>query len=319
MPLVKSSYKPPFWMRNGHIATIIPSTFRKVEGVQYSRERIDTPDDDFLDLDWINNGNDSLVIISHGLEGSSNRPYMLGMAKYMSENKLDVLAWNCRSCSGEINRQARFYHHGATEDLETVIDHVLKTSDYQSIVLVGFSMGGSLTIKYLGESDSRPDVVKAGIAFSIPVSLKSSVDQLTNSKTGFYKRRFLRKLEEKVKLKAETYPGLVEYNGFDDIKEFEDFDNKYTAPIHGFKDAHDFYKRASAGNFLPQVSVPLLICNAVNDPFLGEPCYPYDLCERTENLYLETPKYGGHVGFQLPKGVYNYMEKRALKFVKEKV
>ncbi|QSE96615.1 YheT family hydrolase [Fulvivirga lutea] len=317
MPLVKSSYKPPFWMRNGHIATIVPSTFRKVEGVTYSRERIDTPDDDFLDLDWIKRGNDQLVIISHGLEGSSNRPYMLGMAKYMSENGVDVLAWNCRSCSGEINRQARFYHHGATDDLETVVNHVLCQLNYKSIVLIGFSMGGSLTIKYLGENDSRPKEVKGGIAFSIPVSLKSSVDQLTHSKTGFYKKRFLRKLEEKVKLKAETYPGLIEYDGFKDIKEFEDFDNKYTAPIHGFKDAQDFYKRASAGNYLPQVSVPLLICNAVNDPFLGEPCYPYGLCELSENLYLETPKYGGHVGFQLPNADYNYMEKRALEFIKE--
>ncbi len=317
MPIVKSNYKPPFWLRNGHLATIIPSSFRKVEGVQYQRERILTEDDDFLDLDWIKNDHNQLVIISHGLEGSSHRPYVLGMAKYMSKNSFDVLAWNCRSCSGEINKQARFYHHGATDDLETVVNHALSIFDYQRIVLIGFSMGGSLTIKYLGERDDRPEVIKAGITFSIPVSLKSSVDELTYSKTSFYKKRFLRKLEEKVKRKAETYPGLVEYNGFEDIKEFEDFDNKYTAPIHGFIDAQDFYNKASAGNFLHQVSVPLLICNAVNDPFLGEPCYPYDLCQTSENIYLETPKFGGHVGFQLPNSEINYMEKRALEFISE--
>lgn len=319
MPLVTSNYKPPFWLKNGHLATIIPSTFRRVEGVIYLRERIYTPDDDFLDLDWIKKGNNQLIIISHGLEGSSDRPYMLGMAKYMSQNSWDVLAWNCRSCGGEINRQARFYHHGATYDLETVINHVMSTSSYKSIVLLGFSMGGSLTIKYLGESADRPKEIKAGLTYSIPVSLKSSVDQLTHSKTGFYKRRFLRKLEQKIKLKAETYPGLVEYNGFEDIKEFEDFDNKYTAPIHGFEDAEDFYKKASAGNFIANVKVPLFVCNAVNDPFLGEPCYPYELAENHQYIHLETPKYAGHVGFSLPKSEFNYMEKRALKFIKDMI
>ena len=318
MPLVKSNYKSPFWLRNPHLATIIPSTFRKVEGVNYERERIRTSDDDFLDLDWIRNNSKRLVLISHGLEGSSDRPYILGMAKYMSMNRFDVLAWNCRSCSGEINKQARFYHHGATDDLETVIDHVLQTNDYDSIVLVGFSMGGSLTIKYLGEKEDRPSIIKVGVAFSIPVSLKSSVDMLTYSKTGFYKKRFLRKLEEKVKTKAATYPGLIEYDGFDDIKEFEDFDNRYTAPLHGFKDAEDFYQKASAGNFIAQVSRPLLVCNAINDPFLGEPCYPYDMAIDHKFIHLETPKYGGHVGFSMRNSEFNYMEKRALEFIEEK-
>lgn len=318
MPLVNSTYKSPFFLRNGHLATIIPSTYRKVAGVTYERERIYTPDDDFLDLDWLNNNSNQLVIISHGLEGSSERPYAKGMAKQFYNAGWDALAWNCRGCSGEINRQARFYHHGTSDDLETVVNHAISKNKYKTILLVGFSMGGSLTIKYLGEKQSNlPNEVKAGVAFSIPVSLKSSVDMLTQSKTGFYKKRFLKKLVEKIKLKAEKYPGLIEYHGFEHIKEFEHFDNEFTAPIHGFKDAQDFYERASAHNHIATVTKPLLICNALNDPFLGEPCYPFDLAEKSNCIYLETPKHGGHVGFSLPESEINYMEKRALEFISE--
>lgn len=306
-------------MRNGHVATIYPSTFRKVEGVTYARERIDTPDDDFLDLDWSKGtDNKNLVIVSHGLEGSSERPYVLGMVKYFRSRNWDALAWNCRSCSGEINRTARFYHHGATDDLQTVIDHVNKIKHYDQIWLVGFSMGGSLSIKYLGEQGSGvPSNVRGGVAFSIPVSLRSSVEMLTNGRVKFYEKRFLKKLEDKVKTKAATYPDLITYNGFDHINSFSDFDNAYTAPLHGFKDADDFYDTVAAGKYMEGSNRPILICNAINDPFLGDACYPYDVCEKSELLYLETPHYGGHVGFSLPQKEHNYMEQRAWEFIQD--
>jgi predicted alpha/beta-fold hydrolase len=316
MPLISSNYRAPFWLRNGHLATIIPSTFRQVEGVSYSRERITTPDNDFLDLDWLKSDSDKLVVISHGLEGSSDRPYVMGMTKYFSENKWDALAWNCRSCSGEINRSARFYHHGATDDLETVIDHALCVKDYSEIVLVGFSMGGSLSLKYIGERGlSIKKSIKAGITFSIPVNLKSSVDQLAKPSNNFYRKRFLKKLEAKVKEKSLKYPELISYEGFENIQYFPDFDNKYTAPIHGFKDAEDFYELASAGKYMENSKVPILICNALNDPFLPDQCYPFDICKNHKYLHLETPKHGGHVGFSLTNGDFNYMELRALQFV----
>lgn len=318
MPLIESKYKPPFFLRNGHLATIIPSTFRKVEGVEYQRERIITEDNDFIDIDWLKNDSDKLVVISHGLEGSSERPYVKGMAKYFFQNGWDVLAWNCRSCSGEINKTPRFYHHGATDDLDTVIGHALKTRDYKAVALVGFSMGGSLTTKYIGEQAGElSDKIIGGVAFSIPVSLKSSVDALSSSSVKFYQKRFLRKLEVKIKAKAERYPELVEYNGFENIKSFIDFDNQYTAPIHGFKDAFDFYEKASAGKYMQQTQRPVLICNALNDPFLGEACYPYEVCKTSEFLFLETPEHGGHVGFTLPNSEVNYMEVRALEFLEK--
>ena len=319
MPIVESTYKAPMWYRSGHLSTVIPSTFRKVDHVSYQRERIDTPDGDFLDLDWLRQESSSLVIITHGLEGSSQRPYVRGMAKFFHKNGWDALAWNCRGCSGEINRNARLYHHGATRDLKTVVDHAIATGQYEDIWLIGFSMGGSLSIKYLGEhGEDVPAQVKGGIAYSIPVKLRSSVDELSKPNHGFYVRRFLRKLGTKMKQKAEQYPEIVNVENYDrDVKTFRDFDNRYTAPLHGFKDAEDFYEKVSAGNFMINTARPILICNAINDPFLGKECYPYDICKAHPLVHLETPKHGGHVGFPLYSHDESYMEKRALEFIGE--
>ena len=319
MPLVNSPYKPPFYLKNGHLATILPSSFRKVSNVAYERERIHTSDGDFLDLDWsISNDVDKLVVISHGLEGSSYRPYVMGMAKYFLQNGWSALAWNCRSCSGEINRVPRFYHHGATEDLSTVVDHIIAQKKYQTIVLVGFSMGGSMTLKYIGERRNYEEI-KAACAFSVPVDLKSSVDQLAKKENRFYRKRFLKKLAVKIKLKAEKFPDLIDSNGIDEIAYFPEFDNKYTAPLHGFKSAEDFYDKASSKHHLNDIKVPTLLVNALNDPFLPSPCYPVELCDKHPTLFLETPKFGGHVGFSLYGEEYSYMDQRAFNFVQSYV
>ena len=159
MPLIeKSSYNlHRFYIKNGHFETIIPSIFGQVRGINYERERIPTPDDDFLDLDWLKAKNEKLIILSHGLEGNSGRYYVMSMAKYFHHKGWDVLAWNYRSCSGEMNRALRLYHHGVTDDFDVVIQHALKTPQYQKIALAGFSMGGSTTLKYLGEKGSELD------------------------------------------------------------------------------------------------------------------------------------------------------------------
>ena len=152
MPLIEnSSYKKPFYYWNGHWETIIPSMFRKIEGVAYQRERLELNDGDFVDLDCLKQDSSKLVIITHGLEGNSDRHYAKGMAKHFFQNGWDAIAWNCRGCSGDINRLPRFYHHGATEDLAAVVQHALDSNRYKTIVLIGFSMGGSMTLKYLGE------------------------------------------------------------------------------------------------------------------------------------------------------------------------
>ena len=170
----KSDYQAPFWLINGHFQSIFPSVFRKVKGIQYQRERIQTPDDDFLDLDWsVINQNNKLVILSHGLEGDASRQYMTGMVKIFNEAGYDCLAWNFRSCSGEMNLTTRFYHSGATDDLDLVIKHA-NSKGYDHINLIGFSLGGNLTLKYLGEQQrNKPIEVKKAVVFSVPMHLRS--------------------------------------------------------------------------------------------------------------------------------------------------
>jgi len=314
MPLIPTShYQPPFHLFNRHLETIIPSIFRKVSAL-YQRERIELTDGDFLDLDWLSKGRNKLVIVSHGLEGNSDRHYAKGMAAYFFERGWDSIAWNCRGCSGEMNRLPRFYHHGATEDLAAVVDHAIQKK-YSHIVLVGFSMGGSMTLKYLGERKDRiADAIKSAIVFSVPCDLGSSARELEKSNNKFYLNRFLKKLGAKMLTKSSMFPNQISIKGFEKIKSFREFDNRYTAPLHGFSDADDFYSRASCGPYLSTIQNPVLIINALNDPFLPEACYPYELAKNHDFIYLETPARGGHVGFSLPTQTENWMELRAFEF-----
>ena len=316
MPIVKSStYKAPWWSRNGHVATIIPSLFKKVEGVNYSRERIDTPDDDFMDLDWLRSGNENLLLLAHGLEGSADRHYMKSPAKFFHAKGWDAVAWNSRTCSGEMNRVKRLYHHGATDDLETVVNYINTHYSYKRIVLAGFSMGGSLILKYLGEREPNlPENIDRAVTFSVPCHIKSSALELSKSSNRFYRRRFLSKLKEKIRLKAERFPDEIDVTDIDKIDHFPDFEERYTAPLHGFKNADDFYGKVSAHQFLETIPVKTLIVNAINDPFFPEACYPVAIVEKLKNVYLEMPKHGGHVGFSL-KGGKSWMDQRIWEFV----
>ncbi len=316
--IVESTYRSPKLLFNGHVETIYPSMFRKIHGVSYQRERLDLPDGDFVDLDWLpteSGARERLVIISHGLEGSSDRHYSKGMAKYFQQRGWDALAWNCRSCSGEINRLPRFYHHGDTADLHQIITHAA-TRGYQQIALVGFSMGGSFSLKYLGERGSTIDSrIVGGVGFSVPCHLESSARELDQPNRSFYRNRFLKKLGKKIKQKETLFPGKISHQGYDLIKTFEQFDNRYTAPLHGFENALDFYQKSSCLPYLTKISVPTLLVNAANDPFLPEPCYPRDMLRDHPVVHFEVPARGGHVGFSFSGKEENYMEIRAFEFL----
>ena len=315
MPIIPSTYKAPFYLFNGHAETIVPSIFRKIKDANYERERLELSDGDFLDLDWIKTSSDKLVIISHGLEGNSERHYSKGMAKYFAKNGWDALAWNCRSCSGEMNRLPRFYHHGDALDLKAVIDYAI-SKNYKTISLIGFSMGGSMTLTYLGQFASHlPSEVKSAVTFSVPCDLVSSVKELNKPSKSFYRERFLKKLEKKILSKSKIFPDVIQYRDFKDVTSFEVFDNCYTAPLHGFENALDFYVKASCQNHLAAITIPTLLVNAANDPFLTGSCYPTELASKHPYLYLEIPSRGGHTGFSLFNSDVNWMEKRALEFV----
>ncbi|MEO5603142.1 MAG: alpha/beta fold hydrolase, partial [Cyclobacteriaceae bacterium] len=199
-----AEYLPPFFLFTSHLETIYPALLRRVAIIPYTRERIQTPDDDFLDLDWLMKDSDKVVIISHGLEGNSERPYIKGMAKALHDQGFDVVAWNFRGCSNEMNRQLRFYHSGATDDLETVIQHITRHKNYKKIFLVGFSLGGNLTLKYLGE---RPvgALIKKAVVFSVPMDLKSSCEKISTPGNRIYSSRFLKSLKKKVIQKSKIH------------------------------------------------------------------------------------------------------------------
>jgi predicted alpha/beta-fold hydrolase len=212
MPLVATSrYRPPFYLFNGHLQTIIPSVLRSVPEVHYQRERVETKDGDFLDLDWSclpSPEVDTLAIVSHGLEGDASRPYVRGMVRALNKAGVDALAWNYRSCSGEMNRLLRTYHLGDTEDLDFVVRYALGTGRYRRIYLTGFSAGGNVTLKYLGENPERvPKQVQRAAVFSVPTDLKSSSHQISRPENRIYLNRFLKSLRTKIRRKAELLPG----------------------------------------------------------------------------------------------------------------
>lgn len=316
MPLVDSNYKgPPFFYLNGHFETVIPSVTRNFKDVVYERERIDTPDDDFLNLDWIRNDNKKLIVISHGLEGGSDRHYVKGMAKLFRDNGWDVLAWNNRSCNGEMNRQRILYHHAASYDVRSVVDHALKSYAYEEVCIAGFSLGGGQTLRYLGEEQEfgLPNQVKKGVVISVPCSLPESVDTLSLKGNRIYEKRFLRKLKAKIAAKATQYSD-IDISGLEDITTLEAFDEKYSAPLHGFKSRADFYVYCNPFPYISRITRDIMILNAVNDPLLIGNCYPYELAKGMSNLYLETPERGGHVGFAVTGQEFTYAERRTLEF-----
>ncbi|WP_417198163.1 YheT family hydrolase, partial [Bizionia sp.] len=210
----------------------------------------------------------------------------------------------------------RSYHSGATEDLEVVVQHVLSKGQYDEIYIKGISLGANMVLKYVGEGRELPAELKSVIAVSTPCDLKGSCGELLSLKNKHYAIRFLAHLKAKLKPKLEQFPNDLSLADFNAIKTLKDFDDIYTSKAHGFKNAIDYYEKASCLQFLPNIKVPTLIINALNDSFLSPECYPVKEAKQNSNLFLEMPKYGGHVGFVDKKNIY-YNEKRALAFVRD--
>ncbi|MBL1271625.1 MAG: alpha/beta fold hydrolase [Oceanospirillales bacterium] len=309
-------YRPPPWLRSGHVQSVWPVLFRKVQVADPVTEVLPTADNDELHLDWHRQGSSRLAIVSHGLEGHSRRPYVLGLTKALLAQGWDVLAWNFRSCGGVMNLQPRFYHSGATEDLRQVVDHGLEQG-YQTVFLSGFSMGGNLTLLYLGEQGERVDSRICGaVAYSVPCDLAGSADMLALRSRKIYMQRFLKDLRVKMDEKARKFPGLIDVSGFDSIQSFHEFDDRYTAPLHGFADATEYWAQCSALSRLKDVRVPALMVNAADDPFLSAKCFPESPTVLGAHVRLDAPKWGGHVGFvEHGRGGYYWSERRALAFL----
>lgn len=320
MPIInQSSYKPHFYFRNAHVNTILPALLRKVDDVEYKRQRIDTPDNDFIDLDFSCVGSSTIVVAVHGLESNTQRAYIKGVVKIVNQQGWDAVALNLRSCSGEPNLTYGSYHSGKTDDLDTAIHYIYER--YNSILLIGFSLGGNIVLKYVGEkSDALLPKIKAAIGISTPCCLAGSSVELAKLKNFVYQQNFIRTLKQKAIYKQKRFFNSKAYlYKLKKIRTFYDLDSLYTAPAHGFKDANDYWEKCSSKQFLPYVAIPTLIINAADDPFLSESCYPYTEAEQNANVFLEVPCFGGHMGFahsfHLSQTLWH--EKRIVKFFKQ--
>jgi len=316
MPIQDSTYKVPYFFKNGFVSTVYSGLIRSVNGISQERERMTLSDGDFLDLDWSYSKEKSkkLIILLHGLEGNGQRPYITGTAKWFNENNIDAVAVNFRGCSGETNLKYRSYHSGETKDLDDLIDYILKTKYYSDIYIKGISLGGNVTLKYLGERENVPSQIKATIAVSVPCSLYGSCLELHKFKNVLFHENFKRFLVHRLKIKQVQFPEIISISEINSIKTLKDFDDVYTSKAHGFKDALDYYEKSSSLQFLKNIKIPTLIINALNDSFLSHDCYPVKDAKNNPNLYLEMPKHGGHVGFVDKKNIY-YNESKALDFI----
>ena len=318
MPVVDSSFQPPARFANGHLQTILGATVPRRVNAAFTRERLELDDGDFLDLDWARCGLTRLAILSHGLEGCSTQPYIRGLASSLQEAGWDVLAWNFRGCSGVPNRLPRAYHSGETRDFGAVIAHA--APGYAELALIGFSLGGNITLKYLGEAPPHAAIVAAA-AISTPVDLAAGARWLDREpRNRLYLRRFIKSLVAKIEEKARQFPEHLDAACARRIRTFEEFDNRFTAPLHGFRDATDYWSRASARQFLAGIRVPTLLLNARNDPFLTPECFPFHEAAENSAFFLEAPESGGHMGFHdFAQGRQPWSERRVVEFLEQMI
>lgn len=313
-------YRPPWIFRNGHISTAYVGLFRQ-RGPEpsFNRERLTTPDGDFIDVDIMRRGYSKAILLLHGLEGDSRRPYMVRMANRLLAENWDVIALNFRGCSGEPNQLLQSYHSGETGDLRFLVHWLESTGMYDQLAMAGFSLGGNVVLKYMGEEGSHlSSIITGGVTFSVPIHLSSSSRQLDRGINRIYVKRFLQTLVPKALSKMSRFDHDLDEQAIRRSGTFAEFDEAFTAPVNGFIGAFDYWEHASSLPWLDRIHCPVLLVNAQDDPFLGSECYPYHLQQNHEFLCFESPKFGGHVGFPGadPNGFY-WSEHRAAHFLNQ--
>ena len=272
---------------------------RRRKPVGIKRERVTTPDDDFLDLDFHGDFTDpkTIVLLQHGLEGSALRGYALNTYHELDKHGIAAVGLNFRSCSGELNKAKRLYHSGETEDTRFVVDLLHKRYPRAAIGAIGFSLGGNALLKYLGEEGENARL-QCAVAVSVPYDLGAGADALANSAMGrFYTRLFVKALVQKSRSKESLIAESCDFARGLQAQTFREFDDAITAPLHGFAGAEDYYRRSSSAQFLPRITVPTLLIHSVDDPFLPAASIPYSNIKSNPKLQAIITKTGGHVGF----------------------
>ncbi len=289
------NYVSPSWLKGGHMQTIYPAKMIIQESIAYRRERWDTPDGDFVDLDWVD-GEGPLHVLFHGLEGSSKSHYALSIMNELKKRRGKGVVVHFRGCSGEPNRAARAYHSGDHEEMDWILKR-LRASHEGRLYAMGVSLGGNVLLKWLGESGEKAlSVIDAAASVSAPIDVAASGDALGRGFNRKYTREFLKTLKQKILAKLDEYPEIVDRKSLLAAENFRQFDDLVTAPLHGFLNTDDYWKKASSKPVLPYISVPTLIINAQNDPFMPPESLPREQ-EVSDQVVLDYPEEGGHAGF----------------------
>ena len=303
--LTKTTFKPAWWLSNSHLQTMYPALLRKEPNPpEYRRERLTTPDHDFIDVDYCGVGNQPLVILIHGLTGSSQSGYIKGLQSALFKQGLRSAALNFRGCSGSSNNRARCYHSGETEDIHFLYQTLRLREPETPLGVVGFSLGGNVVLKWLGEQGDRLALF-AAVAVSVPLLLGVCATKLDNGFSKFYRVNLLNELKTYMQIKVQHLDSIgqpqeaMKIKALGDlsaINSFWQYDDRVVAKLHGFNDVHDYYRRSSSRQYLKSISVPTLLIQAIDDPFMTKEVLPV-LNELSSCVHLEFSQHGGHVGF----------------------
>jgi len=320
-PTGDQAFTPARWLPGGHLQTLWNPFCRRSPALPRRRERLWLADGDFIDLDW--HGPDDpttpLVLVLHGLTGSSRSHYVLGLQQRLAEHHWSSVAINWRGCSGEPNLLPRAYHSGASDDLGEVIAHLQAARPLAPLHAVGYSLGGNVLLKYLGETGAAAPLQRA-VAVSVPFRLDQCADRIGLGFSRVYQAHFMREMVAYVRVKRSLFArlghtdrlsALERLGSLEGMRTFWDFDGRFTAPLHGYTDASDYYRRASSRYFLPDIAIPTLLIQAEDDPFVFRHSVP-ERAELSPVTTLELHRSGGHVGFVegLPWAPCYYLERR---------
>jgi len=311
-------YAAPTWLPGGHLQTIFPATCIVKPQVAYRRERWRAPDGDFIDVDFIDGQADRpFIVLFHGLEGSSDSHYARALMAHVAALGWSGAVPHFRGCSGELNHAPRFYHSGDAQEVDWIIRRMAAERNNKpsaKFYAAGVSLGGNALLRWLGESQHQADIVDAACAVSAPLDLAGGGAALSRGLNRIYTRVFLQTLKPKCLQKLNQFPGLFDRETMLRARNLYEFDNIVTAPLHGYRNTDDYWDRASAKHVLSDITVPTLVLNARNDPFLPPQHLPQTA---SRHVTLDYPEHGGHVGFVaggLP-GHINWLPQRMQTFL----
>lgn len=304
MPLVASAYLAPPWLPGGHLQTVAPSVLMRKPAVQYRRERWDTYDGDFIDVDFASPeplpSDAPVLVMFHGLEGSSHSHYARSTMRWFADRGWRGLVVHFRGCSGEPNRLPRAYHSGDSEEGNWILRAIHQRWPNALLYSVGVSLGGNMLAKWAGEREQEASFVTAAASIGSPLDLAAGGSALARGFNKIYTRMFLTTLKRKALAKLQRFPDIAPDADYMHrlrcSRNLYEFDNEYTAPIHGFRNTEDYWDRASGKPWLRTVRIPYLVLNARNDPFVPESSLPQPH-EVSTMVELEQPREGGHIGF----------------------